>query len=401
MHWLRMLKSMIMLCIFSIGASQNPFELDRFSPPKVNFAAWNIVNENDEFTEYVVQFPSALITGAKENDTVQCRILLPTERSGPTPMVMILHYWGAPNLRVERALARELNQAGLGAAILTLPYHLSRTPAGAVSGALAIQPDPDHLNRTMTQSVLDVRRSLDFIQSRPECGRIVGIYGTSLGAIISSLTFAIDSRLENAAFLLGGIDLTNILWNSSLTGSIKDALKKKGIDEGKLRSALQVVEPEQYLRSKPVGQTFVIRAKFDSVIPAASTDALLKALPNSKVLEIDTGHYGGVIVQGRLLREAAQFFIKVSQGKEYDPPLRLVSPTIRIGMMARTGGHFDIAAGFDLIKFDRMGKTYASFLLTPRNPVLWIGSEVTKGVNLGIGISDRQSGFGFFFSTVL
>jgi dienelactone hydrolase len=389
----------LLLCFARIGSAQT-LDPKIFDPVKVQFRTWQLVTESEESIEYLVQFDSAEKSGFIENDRVQMRVILPAGVEKP-PMVMILHYWGAPNLRVERALSRELNERGIGAAIIVLPYHLSRTPAGAVSGAMAIQPDPVKLNSTMRQAVLDVRRGLDFLQSRSECGRLIGIYGTSLGAIISSLSYAVDERLSNAVFLLGGVDLAKIVWDSSLTLPIREGLRSKGWNELSLSTALEEVEPSRYLREKPNSRTLIIRANYDSVIPKDCTDALIRLLPSSQVLSLDTGHYGGLVVQGRLLRETANFFASVADNKVYRVPEKIISPTIRVGFMGRTSGRFDVSAGFDLIRFSKSGKEYASLLLTTRDPVIWVGTEIVKGVNFGIGLSRKDTGIGIFWSTVL
>ena len=393
---MRALRLVIFVATFALCCSS----FAQFDVPKTTFDKWQILEENEEFSAYIARFSSAFKSKSAENDVVQLHIQLPIDVEKP-PIVLILHYWGAPSLKVERSLALELNQRGIGAAIMTLPYHLTRTPKGAVSGALAIQPDPEKLKATMTQSVMDVRRSLDYIQSRNECGRIVGIYGTSLGAIVSSLAYAVDDRLGNAAFLLGGIELGKLVWKSSLLVPIKDELRAKGFNEQRLSKAFESVEPSKYLNSSKLGKTFVIRAKYDTVVPSECTDALIQALPQSKLLSIDSGHYGGVFVQEKLLREVANFFESVAADKDYVPPLKIVSPTVRVGITFEMPSRFEIAAGFDLIKFDKKGKSYASLLLTPKNPVIWIGTDIASGFNAGVGISNRRVGFGLFWSIVL
>lgn len=393
LRYFRFVVCAIFLVLAGIGFAQ-------FDVPKISFDKWQSVEENEDFNAFVARFPSAFQTNYSENDTVQLHVQLPVDIEHP-PIVLILHYWGAPSLKVERSLALELNQRGIGAAIMTLPYHLSRTPKGAISGAMAIQPDPEKLKATMTQSVMDVRRSLDFIQSRSECGPIIGIHGTSLGAIVASLSYAVDDRIHNASFLLGGIDLGKLIWKSSLMVPVKDTLKAKGFNEARLTKALKSVEPSHYLKANSTGKTFIIRAKFDTVVPAECTDALLMALPNSKVLKIDSGHYGGVFIQEKLLREVANFFESIVSNQDYSPPLKIVSPTVRVGVTLEMPSKFDIAAGFDLIKFDKRGKSYASLLLTPKNPVLWVGTDIASGFNVGVGISNRRVGFGLFWSIVL
>ncbi|MEI8281894.1 MAG: hypothetical protein WCG75_05780 [Armatimonadota bacterium] len=393
MKALRFLIVLIVANITTLGLAQ-------FDVPKIQFDRWNSIEQSEDFDAYVARFPSAFTTHYAENDIVQLHVQLPADVEKPH-IVLILHYWGAPGLKVERSLALQLNQRGIGAAIMTLPYHLTRTPKGAVSGAMAILPDPEKLKATMTQSVMDVRRSLDFIQSRSECGPIIGIYGTSLGAIVATLSYAVDDRIQNAAFLLGGIDLGKLIWRSSLMTTVKETLRSKGYNERRLTEALQSVEPSTYLKGQKNGKTFIIRAKFDTVVPAECSDALVQALPGSKLLTIDSGHYGGVFIQEKLLREVANFWESLVSNREYTPPPKIVSPTVRVGITLQMPSKFDIAAGFDLIKFDKRGKSYVSLLLTPKNPVLWIGTDVVSGFSAGVGISNRRVGFGLFWSIVL
>ncbi len=374
--------------------------LGQFDVPKISFEKWQQIEQNDDFTTYVQRFPSGFDTAYAENNSVQLTVQLPTDVDKP-PMVLILHYWGAPNLKVERSLALDLNSRGIGAAIMTLPYHLARTPKGAVSGAMAIQADPEKLKAVMTQSVMDVRRSIDFLQSKSECGPIIGIYGTSLGAIVSSLAYAVDDRIPNAAFMLGGLNLAKIIWNSSLLPQIREELRAKGFTEAKLSRALESVEPAHYLKPDRPGQVFLVRARYDSVVPQESSEELIRALPSAKVLEIDSGHYGGVFVQEKLLREIGNYFERISQNKIYDPPKTIVTPTVRVGLTLQAPFEANIATGFDLVKFDKKGKSYASFLLTPKNPVLWVGTDLISGLNVGVGVSNRRTGFGFFWSIVL
>ena len=151
-------------------------------PPKIAFPDWREVDQTEQSTEYLETFPSAFTSKYPRQRFGPLRILVPANPSGPVPVVLITHYWGAKDLRAELSLARDLNDEGLAAAILTLPYHLSRTPKAFVSGQLAIRPDPDLLRETMFQAELDIRRSFDFLDTRKEFTHNgYGLVGTSLG----------------------------------------------------------------------------------------------------------------------------------------------------------------------------------------------------------------------------
>lgn len=375
----------------------------KFDVEKISFDPWRLTERTDDSEEFLAKFPSAYQSGVAINDTVTLRVILPRAVARPMPIVLILHYWGAKDLLVERSLAAQLVAKGVGAAILTLPYHLERTPDGLSSGELAIQPEPAKLIATSEQSVMDVRRAIDFLQARREIDpNRIGISGVSLGAIVSSLSFAIENRIKKGAFLLGGTDLAGILWRSSRTVPQRDVMRRKGITEDALRGALKPIEPETYLN--PIGDSrraFVVYGLYDPVVPPGNSKRLIERLNDPAVLVLDTGHYGGFLVQRRLFREVATFFDLELRDRRYDPPKKLLAPTTRIGLSATALDGVEVVLGIDLIKFDPQGRHTISFLLSPRSPSIFWGVEVSKGLSLGLQATPSRSAPGLFWSTVL
>jgi hypothetical protein len=254
----------------------------------------------------------------------------------------------------------------------------------------------------MTQSVWDVRRTLDWIGTRPEFDSTrFGIAGSSLGAIVAATAYGIDQRFAAAAFVLGGADIAHIIWNSSRTVREREMLRREGFTEDRLRAALEPIEPLRFLSRRSTGRSFVLAAAFDTVIPRGSTDALVKALPNPSKLFVDTGHYGGIFVERRLLREVGNFFSAIYTGKDFSPPTKIYAPTVRIGGIANSITGFDLAAGIDLLKFDRRGDGFASLLITPRGPEVFIGRRIDSRISFGAIGTRRNFGIGIFWSTVL
>jgi dienelactone hydrolase len=371
-------------------------------PPKIVFGDWREVDETETATEFLETFPSAFASPYPVNNTVPLRILVPVDATGPVPVVLITHYWGAKDLRAERSLASDLNEKGIAAAILTLPYHLARTPKGYLSGQLAIRPDPQALRETMYQSELDVRRSLDFLDSRPEFRHDhYGITGTSFGAIVAGLSYGLDPRISYAAILLGGADLAKIIWTSSRVLPVREELRRKGWTEAKLRDELAPIEPLNYLPRSVPGQTFVVYGRYDTVVPNDCTEELISKLGSCEHLLLDTGHYGGIMVEGSVLRTVAGFFSTEFSGGSFRAPLRLVAPTIRLGGMFRTPDEFDIGIGVDIIHFDREANTFGSIFASPRGLDLYLGRKIVGGFSLGAVGSTRGLGVGLVWSTVL
>lgn len=371
-------------------------------PPKVAFPDWRDVDETETATEYLETFPSAYTSPYPANNQVPLRVLVPANSTEPLPVVLITHYWGAKDLRAEYSLANDLVDRGVAAAILTLPYHLARTPKGYLSGQLAIRPDPVELRATMYQSELDVRRSLDFLDSRPEFRHDgYGITGTSFGAIVASLGYALDPRIHCASFLLGGADLARILWTSSRVLPVRDELRRNGWNEARLREELAPIEPLNYLPRSTPGTSFVVYGRYDTVVPNECTEQLMSRLDHPEQLVLDTGHYGGVLVEGSVLRTVASFFAADFAGRSFHAPQRLAAPTIRLAAMFDTPDLFNIGVGVDVVHFDREADAFGSIFATPRGIDLYLGHRVLGGFSIGAFGSTRGVGVGFVWSTVL
>lgn len=370
--------------------------------PKIAFDDWKEVSESDRMVEYAGSFPSAVTTKFETNNVVPIYAFVPRGATGKVPVVVILHYWGARDIKSERSMADRFAERGIGSVVVTLPYHLGRTPVGYRSGQLAIQPSSQELRESMSQATLDVKRTIDFIESRPEFDSSrIGIAGTSLGALVASLAYGVDPRLSLAAFVLGGAHLADILWSSSLVVEARDALRRNGYTYPRLQAELTEVEPLTYLGSRRQSSAFVIGGKFDTIIPKSSTEGLIAAFDAPKTLWLDTGHYGGIFVQSRVIKEVANYFEAEFAGKPYQAPKRIFAPTLRIGVQAAYPTGFDIGVGVDLWKSNERGDLIAVGLLTPRGPQLFIGGRLSQGLSIGFAGGTNRVGIGLFWSRIL
>lgn len=372
------------------------------TPPPITFEDWKKASESQDAVEYGLTFPSAYSSRFPENDVVSLRIVMPVDAKQPVPAVILLHYLGATDLKIERSIASHLAEKGVASIVMALPYHLSRTPKGHVSGELAIQPDPAKLIETMTQSVWDTRRTIDWIATRPELDSSrIGIGGTSLGALVATLAYALDPRIKKASFMLSGADLANILWHSSRVVTQREELRGKGYTESKLREALKEIEPLEYLPKREPSATLVIGARNDTVIPPADTQKLIDALGSPKVIWLDTGHYGGAFVQGKLLRIVANFFAEEFSGRSYVPPARIYAPTIRVGIDANAISGFQVGIGLDIWRSNAAADAFGNLMVTPRGVELFVGRRIDRGFAIGITATRRGLSPGAFWSAVL
>lgn len=383
-----------------------PFALGqdiRLAPPLIEFASPRPIDPEDgEPRHFELSFPSAYESGYVENNTVPLHYFLPVEGDGPFPAVVVLHYWGATDIRIEKTLCLDLAKKGVASVIVTLPYHMGRTPEGTRSGELAVQPNPERLRATMVQAVYDTRRTVDFLQSRPEINsNRIAVTGTSLGSIVASLSLSLEPRFRSAAFMLGGVDLAHILWHSSRVVGQRDTLRSRGYTEERLRRELVDIEPLTYLKERSAIPTLVIAGKYDTVIPPADTKKLIEAIPNAHAIWLDTGHYGGIFVQRRILRAVTDFLAGDLLDKPYKIPISLAAPTLRIGAAFDLNSGLQVGVGIDLWRANRTGDVFGTFLITPRGPALFLGARLTQGLAIGVLGKTHRVGPAILWSTVL
>ena len=327
---------------------------------------------------------------------------MPTEAFGKVPVVILLHYWGAIDDDLEQRIAEDLAKRGVASISFPLPFHMGRTPSNSVSGALAIQPDPIKLRQTMIQSVQDTRRVLDFVESRSEFdAEKIGLHGTSLGALIAELVFAADDRVAAASFLLGGADLAHILWHSSRVVSQRETLRKNGYSEDRMRLELSSVEPLNYLKKTDLRPTYVVGAKYDSVIPPVDTRKLVDALGNTQSLWIDTGHYGGALVSRKLERTVVRFQAQTLLDQGFTAPESFYAPTIRFGLHLSDETGMQVMAGLDIWRLKSNGETFASAMITPRGAQGFLGHTVSKNLAIGITVTPKRTTWGVLWSLIL
>jgi pimeloyl-ACP methyl ester carboxylesterase len=161
------------------------------------------------------------------------------------------------------------------------------------SGQVFLARTPKRLAANFRQSVLDARRALGVLAERPEvdAGRI-GLFGISLGAIVSAATYSVDARPRFAAFLLGGADFPSLLVNSSLTGPFA---RKMGLEPETLRTAWAGLDPLDYRAADKEKPALLVNARSDTVIPRANAQALAEVFPAARRVWVPLGHYTAIL----------------------------------------------------------------------------------------------------------
>lgn len=392
-----------MLCAAQAFAQSTPDMWFRYPHLPVQ-AEVTTLDTSAHRTHLLIKFPSLVKTpDYPQNQTVYVEVFIP-HHSQKMPAVVILHSWGVQKPDIELSLARTLAQRGFITAVMTLPYHIQRTPSGALSGELMIVPDPERMRDTMRQAVLDTMRLIDWLKSLPQVASDrLGIVGISLGAIVGALVLAVEDRLGAGVLVLGGANLAHVLWRSPLTLGVRSELRGKGVDYDALRTQLSSVEPLNLLRGQYGDRVLMINGRYDLVIPREDALALRRALGEGPILWLNTGHYGPALVRPALFSLVGRFLsARLQDGSEpFTLPSTLHEPTLRIGLLYSGVWGARVSVAVDVWRWDREGRAGMAVQVSPRNLSLLVGFRPLSPLHVGIELSSRPVAGYVFFHFVL
>jgi esterase/lipase len=165
---------------------------------------------------YVVDFPTTHPTQYEENNTVFGEYFQP-RYANHTPLAILIHGMGDRSIMPCRFLARTLVKKGIACFILYLVFHSSRMPE-VLKNRLHLLT-PEEWFEGYQVSVTDVRRIIDWANSRPEINEnLIAVVGISLGGFISSIVMGVDKRIKAGIFLVSGGNSEKITWENRNEG---------------------------------------------------------------------------------------------------------------------------------------------------------------------------------------
>lgn len=191
-------------------------------------AAWPLLPETAQRERTAageeVRFPSHFRSGAAENDTVVIRRF---RREGASREVLLLHGLYEENWQIYSFLIMLLQEEGVDVALLVLPYHYDRQPAGsAFSGEYFWSGDVPRSARAFRQATCDLVQAWHLL--RREAGRPVGLAGFSMGggvALTASTLFPFD-----AVFAINPVcNIPDLVWRRPLFATVRADLEAQGL----------------------------------------------------------------------------------------------------------------------------------------------------------------------------
>jgi len=239
--------------------------------------------EAEHYSAYRVYYTSA--GGAR----VPALLAVPKVGEPPYPCVVFLHGYGG---RKEDAIPLAGLAAPLGYAIFSIDavYHGERR----VPGRQLYSPDLEDSRRAIIQTVVDMRRGVDLLESLGyiDGGRI-GYAGGSMGGILGAIFIGVEPRVKAAVIVVGGGNMALMIRESEHPAipPIRERIAREGISWEELERLLAPVEPLNFIwRFSPRPVQFHC-GRYDRIVPAEAQRQLVERAGEPKeVYWYESGH---------------------------------------------------------------------------------------------------------------
>lgn len=162
--------------------------------------------------------------------------------------------------------------------------------------------DFDRVDEMTRQRVIDIRRVVDWIETRPElAGQPVGILGISMGAFKSLMAAAVEPRIKAAVIMLAGGNLPQIFARSQekrIVEKRRRYMADNQLDtEGFYQRMKQAItlDPLNLAPFMDASKFLLLLACFDRVIPYETGQALRQKMGGPRTHYLFSGHYTAVL----------------------------------------------------------------------------------------------------------
>jgi predicted nucleic acid-binding Zn finger protein len=247
-----------------------------------------------EFDGQWARFRSPVETPHAANNTVHLRYFRARSKRGPVKKaVIVLPHWNSSeNQHV--ALCRGLQKLGLSSVRVSLPYHDRRMPPELERADYAVSSNIGRTLDATRQAVLDVRASIDWLQSRGY--EKFAIVGTSLGSCYAFLASSHDERILVNAFNHCSAYFADVVWTGLSTQHIKESLEAN-ISLDRLRKVWDILSPSHYMdrfAALPKKSLFIYTRYDTTFLPQfaeIAVDHIRQRGLDHRVVVLPCGHY--------------------------------------------------------------------------------------------------------------
>jgi pimeloyl-ACP methyl ester carboxylesterase len=198
----------------------------------------------------------------------------PARRRGT---VLALHGFtmGQPRFDALVLMASHWYRRGLDVALLTLPHHGERTPAGArFSGEQFAVPHVARLAEAVREAIYEIRQIAWWL--REETGAPVGVLGLSLGGYLAALAAGLCEDLDFAVPIVPPVCIGDLAWRFFTRTRHYRAGGEAALGRAELRRSFRVHSPLSHPLRLPTERVMIVAGRGDRIVPPEHPTALWK-----------------------------------------------------------------------------------------------------------------------------
>lgn len=234
------------------------------------------VTEQEETTGYKVYKVSYR---SARNERVPAVFIVPKGKEGEKlPCVILMHGLGGDKNMFKMTWGA-LTSAGYALFAIDAQYHGERKPKDPVQ-IFGVHP---YLTRdALTQTVIDLRRGVDFLETREEIDpKRIGYLGASMGGMIGSMFAGVDTRVQAPILLVAGGNW-KILMEKSTLPNVAEGREKMLEQASAALKVLDPIDPIHWVGRISPRPVLFINGDGDTVVPVDSNKALHEAAKEPK-----------------------------------------------------------------------------------------------------------------------
>jgi len=215
-------------------------------------------------------------------------LTLPHEPAGPVPCLLLLHGYGDSK---EDANLAAMVAARQGWAAFALDAMLCGERAA--KGRNIYSPNLYQTRVALIQSIVDWRRGIDYLTTRPEVHpRRIGLLGASMGGIMGTILAGVDQRVCCAVIAAGGADWG--LMASLSQNEPAQALRRirPELTPEKIAAILAPVDPLNFIDKISPRPVLLQHGRADISVPPEAAQLLWERAKEPKEMDwYEVGHY--------------------------------------------------------------------------------------------------------------
>jgi len=256
-----------------------------------------LVEETEKYRKYAVTYPSIIKTDFSDNN-VYLKYYEPKDRENFPVVLVIPHSYGSSE-GIEGEFCKALSEDGMGTLVVNMAFQEKPKSGRKWIREELQKEDLTKIYDLFKQLVIESKRGIDWLEEQPNVDKEnIGIFGISLGATVAPIIVATDGRIKSAVYILGGGDISNIIYSGTETSFFKQRLLQQNISSLEFERKYSIIDPLTFAFKAKNIPTNMYNSIFDTVIPKESTLKMWRALERPKIYWAPATHYTAVLFIG-------------------------------------------------------------------------------------------------------